>query len=227
MDVNVTGSGANVNTEAQVESSTQALRVTLKAAEWAVSNIIGGHFSIGCQTGTMAAGIASAAQVFQVRWADPAKLLILNKLSVQCATGTGFAAASFGAPLELIIGHGSTANGSSGTALAPTSISNKMRNVMASTAFVTSGEIRVSTTAALTAATGQTLEPAAIAECMGAPGNALTQSFMMNLFEKRDFGTHPLVLAAGDTLVVRTLNPGGTGTWSAGFTMEWLEAVNL
>ena len=36
-----------------------------------------------------------------------------------------------------------------------------------------------------------------------------------------------LVLASGDTLAVRTLNPGATGTWAAGFTMEWLEAANI
>jgi hypothetical protein len=227
MDVIVNGFGASSNVPAQVDPSTSAIRATLRPTEWVQGAIIGGHFSIGTQTGTMAAGIASAAQVFQMRWADPAKLFVLKHFVVQAATGTAFAAASFGCPLELIVGHGSTANGSGGAALAPNSISNKMRNVMASSAFVTSGELRIATTAALTAATGQTLEPAAISECMGAPGNALTQSPVMSIFEERDFGVHPLVLAAGDTLVMRTLNPGATGTWAACVTMEWLEVVNL
>ena len=227
MDVTIVGSGAQSNLEGQVDPSAQAMRVSLRPAEWAPQgSVLGGHYQCGAQTGTMAAGIASAAQVFQIRWGDPAKLFILKKLTVQCATLTGFAATSLGAPLELIVGHGSTANGSGGTALGINSISNRMRGVMAASAFVTSGEIRIASTAALTAATGQTLEAAALSECMGAVATTNLQSPVMPLFEQRDFGTHPLVLNSGDSLVVRTLNPAGTGTWVACFTMEWLESVN-
>lgn len=227
MDVNISGTGPNEQTEMQVDPSWQACRVSVRPTDFtSVSGILGGHYSIGAQTGTMAAGIASAAQVFQVRWADPVKLFILKKLTVQCATLTAFAALAVGAPLELIIGHGSTANGSGGTALAPNSISNRMRQNMGSTGFVTSGEIRIATTAALTAATGQTLEAAAIAECLGAPNPTLTRTEIMPLFEQRDSGAHPLILNAGDTLAVRTINPAATGTWVACFTMEWIEAVN-
>lgn len=227
MDVIVNGFGASSNIPAQVDASTFAMHVNLKPTEWVVGSVIGGHYHIGASTGTMAAAIASAAQVFQVRWADPSKLFILKKLTVQCSTLTGFAATGLGAPLELIIGHGSTANGSSGTALGISGISNRLRGVMAASAFATSGEIRIATTAALTAATGQTLEPVAMAECAGAAALTNTQSPMMGLFEERDFAFHPLVLNTGDTLVVRTINPGITGTWVAGFTMGWVEAVNF
>jgi hypothetical protein len=225
MEATVIGNGVNSNVELQVDPSFLAARTSIRPLEYNVNGILGGHYSIGAQTGTMAAGIASAAQVFQVRWADSTKLFILKKLTVQCATLTGFAATSLGAPLELIIGHGSTANGSGGTALAPTSTSNRLRQVMQTTAFATSGEIRIATTAALTAATGQTLEPAAISECMGAANATLIQSPVMNLFEQRDFGIHPLILNSGDTLAVRTLNPAATGTWVACFSMSWAEAI--
>jgi hypothetical protein len=227
MDVIINGTASNTNVNAQVDSSTNALRVGLRPTEWVQGSIIGGHYHAGAQTGTMAAGIASAAQVFQVRWADPAKLFILKKLVVQCSTGTGFAATTLGAPLELIIGHSSTANGSGGAALAITGSSNKLRTAMAASAFVTSGEIRIATTAALTAATGQTLEPVAIAECLGAPNSTLLQSPQMVLFDCQDAGGHELVLNTGDTLVVRTLNPAGTGTWFACFHMKWAEAVSI
>lgn len=226
MDVNLYGAGPNSNIEAQIDPSSQALRTSLRGIEFQSQNgPIGGHFAIATMTGTMAAGIASLAQVFQVRWADPSKLFILKSFVVQASTGTGFAATTLGAPLELIVGHGSTANGSGGSALAPTSVSNKMRNVMATTAFTTSGEIRVATTAALTAATGQTLEPAAIGACLGAPNGTLVQSSQMVLFDQRDAGDYPLILAAGDTLVVRTVTPAATGTWFATFTMDWVETV--
>lgn len=226
MDTTVSGVGNNSNVEAQVDPSSQALRTSSRPLEYAqLGGVIGGHYSIGAQSGTMAAAIASAAQVFQVRWADPSKLFILKKLTVQCATLTGFAATALGAPLELIIGHGSTASGSGGTALAPTSISNRLRQTMASTGFVTSGEIRIATTAALTAATGQTLEPAAVGECLGAPNATIARTEIMPLFEQRDHGAHPLILNSGDTLVVRTLNPAATGTWVFCVTMEWVESV--
>jgi hypothetical protein len=228
MRTSLIGHGPNGDEEAQVDQTYDALRVSLRPLEFQTPNqgVLGGHYSIGAQTQLIAAGIASLAQIFQVRWADPTKLFILKKLTVQCSTATGFAATTLGAPLELIIGHGSTANGSGGSALAPTSISNRLRQSMASTGFVTSGEIRVATTAALTAATGQTLEPAPVASCAGADNRTLVSTPVMNLFEQRDFGAHPLVLNSGDTLAVRTNSPAATGTWYAFFSMEWVEAVN-
>lgn len=226
MDIRIRGTGAASDVFAQVDPSYQAPRVSLRPVEHIDNGgVIGGHYGINAQTGLMAAGIASAAQVFQVRWADPAKLFVLKKLFVQVATLTGFAATALGAPLQLWVGHGSTANGSGGAAVAPSSLGNKMRSSMASTAFATSGEIRIATTAALTAATGQTLEPAAISGCLGAPNATLVQSPMMPLFEQRDFGDHPLILGGGDTFAILTLNPAATGTWTASVTMDWLEVV--
>src|SRR5438128_5600118 len=163
-DMQITGHSMNADEKAQVDASWDATRVSIRPLDHQPNELLpmGGHYSIGAQTGTMAAGIANAAQVFQIRWADPIKLFILKKLSVQCATLTGFAASSLGAPLELIIGHGSTASGSGGTGLVPTSISNRLRQSFATTAFTTTGEIRIATTPTLNAATGQALEPAAM-----------------------------------------------------------------
>src|SRR5260221_2343097 len=143
-DIRMQGFGVGSGVFAQVDATYNALRGSIRPLDPGV----GGHYAINAQTGTMAAGIASAAQVFQVRWAGSG-LFALKHLSVQCATGTGFAATTLGAPLQLFVGHGSTANGSGGTAVAPTSSSNKARSAFASTAFATSGEIRVATTAAL------------------------------------------------------------------------------
>lgn len=220
------GSSGNSDIFAQVDPSHDAVRVSLRPYEHlsSESGVIGGHYSINVQTGLMAAGIASAAQVFQVRWADPAKLFILKKLKVQCGTCTAFAATSLGAPLQLWAGHNSTANGSGGGAASFTS-GNKMRASMATSAFASSGEVRIATTAALTAATGQTLEANALGGCMGATQLTNTQSPEMYLFDQRDAGGHPLVLLTGDTLAVLTKDPAATGTWTANVTMEWLEVV--
>jgi hypothetical protein len=225
MNVNVIGSGTNSDVQEQIDRTHFAGRVTVRPVEHNIGGINGGHYSIGSQTGVMAAGIASLAQVYQIRWADPTRLMVVKKLTVQVATLTAFGANLLGAPLELILGHGSTANGSGGTALAPSSSSNKLRASMGTTAFATSGEIRIATTAALTAATGQTLEAAPITNCAGAPSATVTQSVVMNLFERYDTGAHPLILNAGDTFTVRTNTPSATGTWTAFFTMEWVEVV--
>ena len=230
MQTQINGFGPNSGEPAQVDPTSGALRVSLRPIEWTPSfgGTIGGHYKISTMTGTMAAGIASLAQVFQVRWADPSKLFILQRMLVQCSTGTGFAATTLGCPLQLIVGHGSTANGSGGTALAPNSISNRMRGSMAATAFATSGEIRIATTGALTAATGQTLEALGVGICMGAPNGTLVMSPQMLLFGGDAMaGDHPLVLNSGDTLAVRTYTPAATGTWFMTITMEWVEAANF
>lgn len=217
----IAGSGANLSVDAQVDKTHQALRTSYRPDDVGDN---GGHYSISAQSGLMAAAIASAAQVFQVRWAHADKKFVLMKLTVQAATCTGFAATTIGAPLQLWLGHGSTANGSSGTALAPVG-GNKIRAAYSNTAFATSGEIRIATTAALTAATGQTLEAAAIAGCMGAPNATLAQSPVMPLYEVRDLSSGPIELLAGDTLAILTLNPAATGTWTFEVTMAWREQL--
>lgn len=226
MDFKLTGFGPNTGEYVQIDTTHAALRAGLRPYDHtSVGGTNGGHFAASAMTGLLAAGIASGAQIFQVRWGDSARIFVLKKLWVQCSTALGFAATSQGAPLELIVGHGSTANGTGGTGLAPTSISNRMRNTMASTAFATSGEIRISTTAALTAATGQALEAVTIGTCMGADNRTLVSTPPMYLFEQRDAGEHPLVLQAGDTLVIRTNTPAATGTWYASVSMSWLEVA--
>ena len=224
MDTQIKGTGSNSDERAQVDSSNQALRVSLRPIEHTDNGgTLGGHYSIGTMTGLMAAGIASLAQVFQIRWADNAKLFVLKRLIVQFSTATGFAATTVGAPVELIVGHGSTANGSGGTGLAPTN-SNRMRSAMANTSFAAvGGEVRIATTAALTAATGQTLEASPLASCMGADNRTLVSTSPFPLFDQSDAGDHPLVLLSGDTLVIRTNVPAATGTWFMALRMAWAE----
>ncbi len=199
-------------------------RNTLRPTDYAPNNgVPGGHYSIGAKTGLMAAGIASAAQVFQIRWADTARLFVLERLTVTFSTATGFAATTLGAPVDLFIGHGSTASGSGGAALAFGSTANKMRASMSTTAFATSGEVRIATTAALTAATTQTLETTPIASCMGADNRTLVSTVPFDLANLVNAGDHPLILGTGDTLAICTNNPAATGTWYMAVTMSWIE----
>lgn len=190
------------------------------------NSVNGGHYSCSTQSGLMASGIASAAQVWQVRFVSSTKILILKYVKVQASTCTGFAATTIGAPLQLFVGHGSTANGSGGAAVVPTSSGPKLRSSFATSEFNLGGEIRTATTAALTAATGQTLEPIPIGGCMGADNRTLVSTPEMYLFDQRDAGDHPQILANGDTLAITTLNPAATGTWTFCVTWGWVEAVS-
>jgi hypothetical protein len=224
----ITGFGSNIDTWTQVDPTHDALRTSPRPVETQTDpqGPAGGHFSINAQSGTMAAGIASAAQVFQVRWAPSSTILFgLKKLKIQASTLTGFAATALGAPLQLFLGHGSTANGAGGTLISFGGNTNRHRASMAPSAFTTTGEVRAATTAALTAATNQGLEGNPIGGCMGAPNAAISQSPEMYLWDLRDAGDHPILLLPGDTLAVLTLNPAATGTWVFTVTMDWFETV--
>ena len=226
MDVIITGSGVNSDVEQQIDRTHLSGRVTIRPLEHKIGLVTGGHFAATAITGTIAAGIAANAQILQIRWADPTKIFLLKKITAQGATSTIFTTL-FGADLELIVGHNSTANGSGGTALALNSTSNRLNSkTMAPSGFAGSGEIRIATTAALTAATGQVLEPAGIGYGRAAPFAANTTLPKFSLFDRVDPTAHPLVLQLGDTLVVRTPNPGASGVWSVGFEIEWIEVVD-
>lgn len=222
MNLNILGFGKNAAAVAQVDALHAAMRVSMRPP----TADGGGHYSIGMQTGTMAAGIASAAQIFQFRWADPNKIALIKKVTVQCATLTGFAAVSLGAPLELILSHGSTANGSGGTAATINGLNLKWRNSFPTSGLAAAGNIRCATTAALTAATGETLEAAALASCLGAPNATLAQSPVMTLHDMQ-VDEHPLILQAGDSAIIRTNTPAATGTWVAVITATWAEATEF
>jgi hypothetical protein len=230
--VKLQGNATNNDVYVQVDPTHDALRASFRPWDHVPldgTGPIGGHYAIDANTGTMAANIASAAQVFQVRWGDSTKLFILKKLVVSFATLTGFASTGLGCPVELILGHGSTASGSGGTGIAPSSASNKSRATMASSCFTSSGEIRIASTAALTAAGSQTLEAAGLASCAGASATTNITAGPYILWDMSSAGEHPIILGpgAGDTLVIRTVNPGSTGTWSMFVSMSWAEFTNF
>lgn len=221
MDTNVIGNGVNSSVELQVDPTAQAARVSLRALEWQPTNgTLGGHYSISAPSGAIGAGgVVSGGQIFQLRWNDSAKFFVLKKLKITTSVTTAFAAGQ--SVLEAMVGHGSTANGSGGTAITPNNTSNRLRSTMSPSSIATAGEIRVSSTGATTAATGQTLEPLGIGSAQMSAAGTTAQY----LFEQRDQGTHPLILNNSDTLVIKATTIAGTGVWSFSVDMEWVEAA--
>lgn len=224
MQSTITGVGGNSNVEMQVDITRAAARVQLNPIDTnSVGGAPGGHYAIGTATGAVAATVAAAADLFHVFWADPTRFFILKKLVVGATTSTVYTTLS-GLPLELVLAHNATAVGSGGTALT-INASNRVRQSFVPSALAASGEIRVATTAALTAPTGFTVETNPIANISGA-GFSLGTVPNQVLFDASQ-GDHPLILQRGDVLIVRAGAAGGgaSGVAVLSFQMTWAEAV--
>lgn len=224
MELQLTGIGTNSNVELQVDPTRNAARVQLNPIDTnGAGGSPGGHYAIGAQTGAVAATVAAAADLFHVWWADPTRFFILKKLVVGATTGTVYTTLS-GLPLELILAHNATAVGSGGTGLTMNT-SNRVRQSFVPTALAASGEIRIATTAALTAPTGFIVETNPISNISGA-GFSLGTVPNQVLFDASG-GDHPLILQRGDVLIVRAGPAGGgaSGVAVLSFQMTWAEAV--
>jgi hypothetical protein len=224
MEVIIAGAGPNSNIEQQVDPSRQASRVTLNPFETTINGVVGGHYSIGVQTGAIAATVAAAADLFHLWWADSTKYFLLKKLIVGATTSTVYTTLS-GLPLELVVAHNASAAGSGGST-ATFNTSNRLRQSFATTALAASGELRFATTAALTLPTGAVAETNALADISGA-GFSLGTIPNQVLFDCTN-GDQPLMLQRGDVLIVRAGIAGGgaSGVAVLSFQMAWAEAVS-
>lgn len=187
-----------------------------------------GAYQVGVITGTMAAGIAGDAEVFQFTFLDATRLALVTKVSL-----TSFSV--FTTAFTAGIGHfslqakrGITAVGSGGAAPTLTTNNAKLRTDFGTTLLSsgsTAGEVRVATTAALTAATG-TLDAAFLGR-ISIPLEATTVNYSRisaenAFFDYRDNNYQPFVCEGGDGLAILVTMPA-TGTWYAGFKICWQE----
>lgn len=197
-----------------------------------------GHYRIQGISGTMAAalaaGTATAGHVFAFRWGDATRLAVITKFKVRFQPLTPFTAATLTdhTSFDAFIVRAYTASHTGQTALTPVGNDAKMRTSMG-TSLVT--DIRISTTAALTAGThtfdafpfarslrkGNRVNPAAATEETIQP----TTEGMDIDFSMAD-GDHPITLAQNEGIVVRnrTVWPAaGTGIISV--LIGWAEVT--
>jgi hypothetical protein len=181
-------------------------------------------YSLSGISGTMAAGLSGGSEVFQFRWASTTRLAVIKSVTIDGLGGSATAfTAGFG-NVKLFVGRGSSANGSGGTALTPTVDYNQARSADALTALT---DARISSTAALTAATGETLDAMPIGQytfTVGTGTNIQLISDRLFLFRSIEYG-FPLTLAANEGLVITATVPA-TGTWQFGATVQWQETVS-
>lgn len=189
-----------------------------------------GHYRIAATSGTIAAALAAAGQVFYLRWTDATRFFVLHKFTARFQPLTLFTAATltdFGFDLFKATAVSAGGGGTDLGALVKT----KMRSTMGASLLDTAGLMRISQTAALTALT--TLDATAIAQSLGDTQrvnpaaateeqrvNDPTLSYVCDMAS----GEYPLVLSQNEGLVLRnrTVWPAaGTGIFQ--IEMVWSE----
>ena len=221
MSIQIQGNGGVV---AEVDGTTyRALRVTMRPVDYGAL----GQYRIAMLSGTMAAGLASAAEIYQARWTQNPNLAIIWGVSVDGMSGSATAFTAGFANLTLTIARAWLADGSGGTSATLTGNNQKLRTSMATTLM---SAVRISATAALSAGT-KTLDAqpeGQISFCMNTnvSVNYMSMIGLYGSLSLEDGGNvAPIVLAQNEGVVVRATVPA-TGTWQFGVTMAWTEVAS-
>jgi hypothetical protein len=219
MAIQIQGNGG---TTAEVDGTNfRALRIHNRPVDYGAL----GFYGINMVTGTMAAGLAANAEIFQARWTDATRFGAIYNVGCDGAGGITAMAAGF-TKFEVMIARAWSADGGGGTAATLTGNNQKLRTSMGTTLF---GAIRISATAILTLGT-KTLDAQGFGAALSSTGATAGTELLPNceLFSATSHGdNHPVILASngGSTsegIIVRATIPA-TGTWTGGVSMRWAE----
>lgn len=187
-----------------------------------------GQYGVSAMTGVLAAGITNDSELFQFRWnpTDVSKRAFIRRVSIAAAVSSTYFAA--GIPIEAYLSKctGWSVAGSGGAAVDPGAANRRGPSTMKATEVATD-DMRVATTAGLTAGTKTIATPSIGHAISGAP---ITSSLSGQIFPPgtnlfcADLanGDHPLELVATEGVIVRVKAPG-TGVWKMSFNVEWDE----
>ena len=221
MAIQVQGNGGVV---AEVDGTTyRALRVTLRPVDYGAL----GSYRVSVISGTMAAGLAGASEVFQVRWTAATNLALIWGVQLDGMGGSATAFTAGFASFRLFIARGWSADGTGGNTATLTGNNNKLRTSMATSSM---GTVRSSSTAALGAGTKTNdAQPVGqITYTIGTTANVIYQ-IQVGLFGSNSLedggNPAPIVLAQNEGVVMQATVPA-TGTWQFGATMSWSEVTS-
>jgi hypothetical protein len=224
MAIQLQGNGGTVS---EVEANTRSVRVTQRPTD--IGSL--GAYSWGGITGILPAALAANSEILQFRWTHASNLCLLRSIQISAVVSTTFFAAGVPVQVEARIARSWSADGTGGTAqVFSTSNTNKKRTSHALSSFSDTG-VRIATTAALGAGT-KTLDTNPIAS-IAAPG-PITASLNGQiiapgtyLWQRNTGDEWPYVFAQNEGFVVRSVAVPATGTWTAAFTVEWLELASF
>lgn len=191
-------------------------------------------YQITLLTGDIAAGAGAASEILQFRWSATstgaaAKLCLIQEIALTgMRASTAFAVGNI--DIVATAARAYTANGTGGATATMTTNNAKLQTAMQTSSV---GEIRVATTAALGAGT-KTFDAQDLGRITthssGGTGSATPivgniHLPLLTLFNDDEADNEgPIVLATNEGFSIRATVPG-TGVWSAGFKIRWIELI--
>lgn len=218
------GTGTNL---VAVDTTHLAARVSSRPMELGTN---GAAFALSIRSGTMAAGLAADAEIFQMRWTHATFKMILRSLTINVyrQSATAFAAGTF--TFRATVARAFTADGGAGVAIVmSTANTNKKRTTFNASKFSDTG-IRKADTAALTAGT-KTLDTNDFGTVgcftgVVAPAATVEVAPMLipttYLWQRNTTDEYPFYFTTNEGFAVRATVPA-TGTWSYNIGVEWAE----
>jgi|SRR6185295_8049339 len=186
-----------------------------------------GAYSLGVVSGVMAAGLGANSEIFQMRWVDATRVMLLRSIILSAARGgTAFTAGSI--EFNGTMARGWTADGGAGAAVVfSTANTNKKRTDFPLSLFSDTG-VRVSTTTNLTAGT-KTLDTnrfSSITSFISSVATTASEQFIVPpgtyLWQRNTPDEYPLLFEQNEGFVIRATVPA-TGTWQFSVNVEWAE----
>ena len=207
MAIQVQGNGG---TTQEVDATFRAARVSLRPAE------LIGYYSVSGASGALT-GVAAAGPVFSFRNTG-SNLLLVRRITMGFVVTTAFTTAQ-GLDYQLFRANSFTASDTGGTALF-TAGQNKHRNAF--TNITSAPDIRIASTAALTAGT-RTLETNGMGIAGGAATAVGATMSPADILEQ-DAGDYPLVLAQNEGFVIANgIAMGAAGVIRLQVSVEYAE----
>jgi len=205
-----------------VDPTFKSARVSVRAPE-AV-----GYYQLGAVTGNLTnTTVVANGSLFSMRWAPGnSKIAVIRRVTVNFVQTVGWTAAA-AQPLGLYIARSWSISDSAGTAITVAANTNKMRTANDPSLFAAPSDVRISSTATLTAGT-RTLDTNPIAVGLIAASQVAVASAVYPqqtiVLHDANAGDHPIVLDNNEGIVLNNMV-----VWPAaanGFVsvnVEWFE----
>jgi hypothetical protein len=219
--------GGSSGVVADTESAFKSVRVTSYPKDPGALGV----YSIGSQSGLMAAGLAANSEIFQWRWEHATNLCVPRTVFFSAAcTSPQFAAGQIN--YEMRVARSWTANGANGIAINPTGNDGKKRTSFGNTLLSGLTGVRLSTTSTLGVGT-KTLDTVALSAIVGQSHTTTVGSSggvivtpQTTLWRRDTADEYPLVFAQNEGFVIRAAVPG-TGVWAFSIGVEWAEYTSF
>ena len=193
----------------------------------------GGGYRIAMYTGSVVAGLAAAAPIFSCRWTSTAARMVVQSIMLDFYIVTAYTTAQ-GIGNSLWFARSFTVSDSGGTAITATQAADQaldtkqigVGGTAQSLIFAGSGDMRIATTATLTAGT-RTLDDQALYSWLGSASAIGATSNNPDLVLGWQDATNPLTIRANEGFIITNdILLGAVGVIAWNIAIEWTEVGN-